>query len=54
MRRYYQGDIHEFGKTLIGGAPVTWVCADEIGADGVAGDAISAVDLAYRLIDAPA
>jgi methanogenic corrinoid protein MtbC1 len=41
-------------KVMIGGAPVTQSWADEIGADGYAEDAISAIDLAYRLIDAPA
>jgi len=41
-------------KVMVGGAPVTESFADEIGADGYAEDAISAVDLAFRLIDAPA
>jgi corrinoid protein of di/trimethylamine methyltransferase len=41
-------------KVMIGGAPVTESYAQEIGADGYAEDAISAVDLAFRLIDAPA
>ena len=41
-------------KVLVGGAPVTANFAQEIGADGYAEDAISAVDMAYRLIDAPA
>jgi corrinoid protein of di/trimethylamine methyltransferase len=41
-------------KVLIGGAPVTESYAKEIGADGYAEDAISAVDMAYRLMDAPA
>ena len=41
-------------KILIGGAPVTENFAKEIGADGYAEDAISAVDMAFRLIDAPA
>jgi corrinoid protein of di/trimethylamine methyltransferase len=41
-------------KVMIGGAPVTDRYAKEIGADGFAEDAISAVDLAFRLIDAPA
>ena len=41
-------------KVMVGGAPVTQSWADQIGADGYAEDAISAVDLAYRLIDAPA
>jgi corrinoid protein of di/trimethylamine methyltransferase len=40
-------------KVLIGGAPVTENFAKEIGADGYAEDAISAVDIAFRLIDAP-
>ena len=38
---------------MIGGAPVTDRYAKEIGADGYAEDAISAVDIAYRLMDAP-
>ncbi len=37
-------------KVMIGGAPVTKAYADEIGADGYAGDAASAVDLAKALI----
>jgi 5-methyltetrahydrofolate--homocysteine methyltransferase len=37
-------------KTIIGGAPVTQSYADEIGADGYAPDAASAVDLARQLI----
>jgi corrinoid protein of di/trimethylamine methyltransferase len=41
-------------KVMIGGAPVTESFAKEIGADGYAEDAISAVDLAFRLMDAPA
>jgi corrinoid protein of di/trimethylamine methyltransferase len=41
-------------KVMVGGAPVTENFAAEIGADGYAEDAISAVDLAFRLIDAPA
>ncbi len=39
---------------MIGGAPVTESFAKEIGADGYAEDAVSAVDLAFRLIDAAA
>lgn len=38
-------------KIIIGGAPVTESFAAEIGADGYAEDAISAVDLAFRLRD---
>lgn len=41
-------------KVMIGGAPVTDKFCEEIGADGYAEDAISAIDIAYRLIDAPA
>jgi 5-methyltetrahydrofolate--homocysteine methyltransferase len=39
-------------KVMIGGAPVTQAFADEIGADGYAADAGSAVDLAMSLIAA--
>jgi len=41
-------------KVMVGGAPVTDIFSKEIGADGYAEDAISAVDLAFRLMDAPA
>ncbi len=37
-------------KTMIGGAPVTQRYADEIGADGYAPDAASAVDVAKQLM----
>lgn len=39
-------------KVMIGGAPITQSFADEIGADGYAGDAASAADLAKELIGA--
>jgi len=39
-------------KVMIGGAPVTQNYADEIGADGYAPDAASAVDIAKKLIGA--
>ncbi|NBB94289.1 MAG: cobalamin-binding protein [Planctomycetes bacterium] len=39
-------------KTIIGGAPVTQSYADEIGADGYAADAATAVDVAKELIGA--
>ncbi len=39
-------------KTIIGGAPVTQSFADEIGADGFAPDAASAVDVARELVGA--
>ena len=41
-------------KVMVGGAPVTESFAKEIGADGYAEDAISAVNVAFRLMDAPA
>ena len=41
-------------KVMVGGAPVTDTYSKKIGADGYAEDAISAVDLAFRLADAPA
>ena len=37
-------------KTMVGGAPVTSAYADEVGADGYAADAASAVDKAMELI----
>jgi corrinoid protein of di/trimethylamine methyltransferase len=40
-------------KVMVGGAPVTQSYSEQIGADGYAEDAISAVDLAFRLADAP-
>ena len=41
-------------KVMIGGAPITEDFAKKVGADGYAEDAISAVNLAFRLADAPA
>lgn len=49
-----EAGLGEKVKVMVGGAPVTDSFASEIGADGYAEDAISAVDLAFRLIDAPA
>lgn len=40
-------------KVMIGGAPITEDFAKKVGADGYAEDAISAVNLAFRLADAP-
>lgn len=48
-----EAGLREKVKLMVGGAPVTESFAKEIGADGYAEDAISAVDLAFRLIDAP-
>jgi 5-methyltetrahydrofolate--homocysteine methyltransferase len=41
-------------KVMVGGAPVTQNYADQIGADGYSEDAVSAVDIAFRLADASA
>jgi methylmalonyl-CoA mutase cobalamin-binding domain/chain len=49
-----QAGLRERVKVMVGGAPVTERYAQEIGADGFAEDAISAVDMAYSLMDAPA
>ena len=43
-----RGDV----KVMVGGAPVTQAWADEIGADGYAEDAIEAVAVAKKLVDA--
>jgi 5-methyltetrahydrofolate--homocysteine methyltransferase len=37
-------------KIMIGGAPITQAFADEIGADGYAADAGTAVDIAKKLV----
>lgn len=49
-----ENGIRDRVKVMIGGAPVTESFAREIGADGYAEDAISSVNLAFRLMDAPA
>lgn len=49
-----EANLRDKVKVMVGGAPVTESFAKEVGADGYAEDAISAVDLAFRLIDAPA
>jgi len=46
--------LREEVKVMVGGAPVSQSWADKIGADGYAENAMSAVDLAFRLVDAPA
>ena len=38
-------------KMTIGGAPISQMYADEIGADGYGSDASSAVDLFLRLVE---
>jgi len=47
-----EAGVREQVKIMIGGAPVTQRYADEIGADGYAPDAASAVDLARSLMGA--
>ena len=49
-----EAGLRERVKVMVGGAPVTAKYAEDIGADGYAEDAISALNLAYRLMDAPA
>ena len=46
--------LREQVMVMVGSAPVIESYAKQIGADGYAEDAIAAVDLAMRLIDAPA
>lgn len=46
--------LREEVNVMVGGAPVSQSWADKIGADGYAENAMSAVDLAFRLVDAPA
>ncbi len=45
-----EAGLRENVKVMIGGAPVTRAYADEIGADGYASDAASAVELARSLV----
>jgi 5-methyltetrahydrofolate--homocysteine methyltransferase len=45
-----EAGVRDSVKVMIGGAPVTQAYADEIGADGYAPDAASAVDLARALL----
>ena len=49
-----EANLRDSVKVMVGGAPVTVSYAEKIGADGYAEDAISAVNLAMRLADAPA
>lgn len=48
-----EAGLREKVKVMVGGAPVTSEFAKEIGADGYADDAISAVAVARQLIGAP-
>jgi corrinoid protein of di/trimethylamine methyltransferase len=54
MEALEQAGLRDQVKVMVGGAPVSQSWAEKIGADGYAEDAMSAVDLAFRLIDAPA
>jgi len=45
-----EAGVRDSVKVIIGGAPVTQNYADEIGADGYAPDAASAVDLVASLL----
>jgi len=54
IRALEEAGLRDQVKVMVGGAPVTDQFAEKIGADGYAEDAISAVNLAYRLVDAPA
>ena len=47
-----EAGIRDQVKIMVGGAPVTQKFSDEIGADGYAPDAASAVDLARKLMSA--
>lgn len=49
-----EAGLRETVMIIVGGAPVTEKYAEQIGADGYAEDAISAVDIAFRLADGPA
>jgi len=46
-----EAGLREKVKVMIGGAPITQAFADEIGADGYAPDAASAVELARSLLE---
>jgi corrinoid protein of di/trimethylamine methyltransferase len=44
--------LREQVKVMVGGAPVNQAYSNQIGADGYAENAVSAVNLAFRLVDA--
>lgn len=48
-----EAGLNEQVKVMIGGAPVNQDYAKQIGADGYAENAVLAVKLAFRLVDAP-
>jgi corrinoid protein of di/trimethylamine methyltransferase len=47
-----EGGLREQIKVMIGGAPINQDYSNKIGADGYAENAVSAVNLAFRLVDA--
>jgi methylmalonyl-CoA mutase cobalamin-binding domain/chain len=51
LHRLEEQGIRDGVKVLVGGAPVSQEWADQIGADGFAEDAVSAVKLAQSLMD---
>lgn len=53
IKAFEEAGMRDKVKIMVGGAPVTQNYADQIKADGYAEDAISAVDVAFRLADAP-
>ena len=46
------GDLHDIGKVMIGGAPVTQAFADQVGAEGYAESAGGASRMAKALLEA--
>jgi len=54
IKALVEAGVRDQVKVMVGGAPVTEQFATKIGADGYAEDAIAAVNLAFRLVDAPA
>ena len=50
IKAFQEASIRDQVKVMIGGAPVTQKFADEVGADGYAPDAASAVDKAKELL----
>ena len=47
-----EAGLREQVKVMVGGAPVNQAYSNQIGADGYAENAVSAVNLAFRLVDA--
>jgi len=50
IKALQQNGLRQQVKVMVGGAPVSQLWADQIGADGYAEDAISAVELAKKLV----